>query len=446
MVIAIHFENIKMRIGIRKIFANTSWLISEKIIQLGIGLLVSILVARYLGPEKYGILSYALSVIAFLGTIVYLGLSGLVVRDLVRFPDETDMLLGTSFSLKFVGSVIAFLGVIGLALVTHDTADNEFWILLIIGLSFFARPFEVVDFWFQSQVQSKYSVIAKSVAYVVGAVIKILLVLIGASVVAIAGASSLQIILASMFLVIIYHHKGFSVFKWKARISKAMKLLSQSWIIIFAGFFALVNLKVDQIMLRWMSGVAEVGIYSVAVTFSEIWYFIPAAIAMSVFPRLIELNKSSPSAYNKKLQQIFDALFAVAFSAALTITFVAGTLITFLYGRSYARSASILAIHIWAGIFMFMQPIINGWILLENALFFHLANHGAAAIVNILLNLILIPKYGGSGAAIATLISYSASSYFFLFLYPRTRPLAVKISKSYIFPLRLLIYRTNIWD
>jgi O-antigen/teichoic acid export membrane protein len=444
MIITNILNEIKKRRGIQKILGNTSWLISEKIIQLGVGLIVNILVARYLGPEKYGILSYAFSFITFLGTFVYLGLSGLVVRDIVRHPDEKDILLGTTFSLKCIGSIFAFIVVISMAILTHDIGGDEFWILLIIGLSLFARPFETIDFWFQSQVQSKYSVIARSSAIVLGAAMKALCVFISASVITIAIASSFQSILVAIFLVMIYHYKGHSIFKWNAQISKSMELLSQSWILILSGFLLMVNLKVDQIMLRWLSGPAEVGIYSVAVTFSEIWYFIPSTIAMSLFPRLLELKATA--FYERRLQQIFDLFFVLAFSVAFVMTFVASPLILLLYGEAYAGSAAILVIHVWAGIFMFNQQLLNKWVLMENALFFHLTVNGAAAMLNILLNMILIPKYNGQGAAVATLISYAASSYFFLFLYPKTRILAVKISKSFILPLRLIIYRDNMWS
>jgi len=438
-------EEIRKRKGFQTVFANTSWVLFERIIQLGIGLLVNILVARYLGPEKYGILSYAFSLIAFLGTFAYLGLSGLVVRDIVRFPDEKNMLLGTTFSLKFAGSFFAFLMAIGLALFTHDIGGNEFWILLIIGLSLFARPFQTIDFWFQSQIQSKYTVLANLTAYVFGAALKTLLVFLSASVIAFACASSLQVILASILLIIIYRYKGFSIFQWQFQISKAKDLLSQSWIIILSGFLALVNEKVDQIMLRWMSGAADVGIYSVAVTFSEVWYFIPTTIAMSVFPKLIDLKKSQASIYNKRLQQVCDVLFTLAFLVALAMSFVAGPLIPFLYTDAYSGASAILIIHVWAGIFIFMRALFSKWILIEDALIFSLISHGAGAAVNVFLNLVLIPRYGGQGAAFATLFSYAAASYFALFFSLKTKPLALIMSKSLVLPLRLIIYRGKTW-
>jgi len=439
-------EHFKKYEGQRKILINTGWLISERIFRLGIGLFVSILIARYLGPENYGILSYALSLIAFMAIFVFLGLSGLVVREIIRFPDEKDKLLGTTFSLKFIGSLLAFLVILGLAKFSHNTSESEFWILLIIGLSLFARPFETIDFWFQSQVQSKYTVLANSTAFMVATIMKVLLVLFGATVIAIAATSSLELILASVLLVCIYRYKGFSIFQWNAQFSKAKELLSQSWIIILAGFLALINLRVDQIMLRWMTDASEVGIYSVAVAFSEVWYFIPTAIAMSVYPKLIELKKTKSLDYDKRLQQVFDVLFVMAFSVAIAMTFLAGPLIPLLYGEAYTKSSSILIIHVWAGIFMFTKAIIDKWVLIENALYFQLMIHGGGALVNVLLNFILIPQFGGKGSAIATLISYATSSYLFLFFYPRSRNLAIKISKSFVFPLRFIIYRTKTWE
>ena len=280
----------------------------------------------------------------------------------------------------------------------------------------------------------------------VAAVFKVLLVFFGATVIAIATAFSLEFILASVLLVCMYRYKGFSIFKWKAQFSKAKELLSQSWIMLLAGLLALVNLRVDQIMVRWMTDASEVGIYSVAVTFSEVWYFIPAAITMSVYPKLTELKKTKPLEYYKRLQQVFDCLFAMSFSVAVAMTFLAGPLIPLLYGEAYARSSSILVIHVWAGIFMFMKPVIDRWVLIENALYFQLTIHGGGALLNVLLNLILIPQFRGKGSAVATLISYAASSYLFLFFYPRSRNLAVKISKSFVFPLRFIMYRTKTWD
>lgn len=430
---------------LQKIVANTGWLTLERVFRLGVGLVVSILVARHLGPEQFGILSYAASVISFLGTFVYLGLSGLVVRDLVRFPEDTSLLLGTTFFMKLAGSLLALCLVFGVAWFAHGLHDQEFWVLAIIGLSLLARPFETIDFWFQSRVQSKYAVAARSGAFLAGSASKIALVFLGASVVGFACVTSLELTLGAVLLVCIYKYTGGSIARWKASLGKAKELLAQSWIIILSGFLALANLKVDQIMLRWLSGTSEVGVYSVAVTFSEVWYFIPEFIVVSVYPRLIELKKSNSPEYDRKFQQIFDILFLIAFVVAIAMTVLAGPLIPFLYGDKYAAASSVLIIHVWAGIFMFMRSLFSKWVLIENALVFSLVSHGFGALVNVLANLALIPVFGGQGAAVATLLSYAASSYFFLFFFAKTRPLALKMSKSLLLPVRVILARGKIW-
>lgn len=432
--------------NVRKILANFSWLISGKLIQLVIGLPVSILVARSLGPSQFGILSYAASLVAFFGSFVYLGLSGLVVRDLVENPDKENVLLGTTFCLKSIGAAAAVGTILLIAWFNKNQAGSEFWVLFILGLGLFATPFEVVDFWFESQINSKYSVVVKTVAFLLGAALKVLFVLVGLSVVWVAAASSLQLIMGAGLLAGIFSLKGNSFLGWKVRLSEARRLLSQSWILILASSFAVINLKADQVMLRWIAGPTEVGVYAVAVTLSETWYLVPAAVVASVFPRLIGLKKNSVAECNSRIQQTLDILFVGSFLIACITTLVAGPLIDLLYGEQYLSSGLILKIHIWAGVFMCMQHLINKWVLMEGVLYFHLINHAGAAVLNILLNMFLIPQYGGVGAAFATLISYAASSYLFLFLYPPTRQLARGITVAFLLPPRVIVRFGKLWS
>jgi len=249
-----------------------------------------------------------------LGLLTYLGLSGLVVRDIVLFPDEKEVLLGTTFALKMIGSMLAFLVAISIAFTMHSGNDNEFWVLLILSIGLFAKPFEVIDFWFQSQIKSKYTVISRLTSIIAGGILKVVFVLTGASVIAFATGSTLEILLVSVLLILAFRYNGFSSVQWNASLSKAKDLLSQSWVIILAGIFALMDLQIDRIMIaRLFDDNAEVGIYSVAVLFSESWYFVPNTIAASVFPYLIELRKSNQLLYRKRLQQIYDLFFILSF-------------------------------------------------------------------------------------------------------------------------------------
>lgn len=429
--------------SLQKIASNSAWLVLDKVCRLGGGLLVSIMLARYLGPEEFGVLSYALSLTAFLGAFVYLGLSGLVVRDLVRYPDQKEVLLGTTFAMKTGGGFLAYCLILILAFLIHDYQDFEFRVLVIIGLSLFFKPFDTIDFWFQSRIKSRFTVMARGAAFMLSACLKAALVLTGASIVHLAMAFALEFVLAAIFLVLMYRYQGFSIFAWKARLKKLRELFGQSWILLASGFLGLIYLKADQIMLRWLVGLEEVGIYSVAAQISEAWYFIPSVIVLSCYPRLIELKKRGEQDYESAIQRLLDLLFALSVCVALVITFSAHYLIDFLYGSDYQRASTVLMIHIWAGVFMFMREVFNKWVLIENLLVFTIVSHGMGAIANIVLNLLLIPAYQSNGAAVATLISYGFAAYFFLFLRPATSDLGRMMTRSFLLPMRFIFQNFN---
>jgi O-antigen/teichoic acid export membrane protein len=409
----------------------------EKILTMGVSFFVSILVARYLGPEGFGILSYAISMVTLVGVAGHMGLGGLVVRELVKTPEEKSEILGTAFVLKLSGFMVGFVLLFLYLMIYESSKNEEFWILMIISVSLFFKPFSVIEFWFESRVQAKYSAMAHSFALLFVSFFKVVLVYIGAELLFFAFANVIEALLAGAFLVFFFcYSSDLKILSWRFSFSKAKELLSQGWVIYLGAFFGMVYLKIDQVMLKWFIGAGEVGVYAVAAKLSEIWYFVPVAIVASFFPKLIELKKEDPNKYSYRLQQIFEILFLMALSLALVMTFISKLLISLFFGQKYLASAPILAIHIWAGLFIFMRAGFSKWILIENVLVFSLITQGSGALMNVLCNYLLIPKYGGHGAAIATLISYAAASYLSLLFYKKTRPVFWMMTKAMFCPVR----------
>jgi O-antigen/teichoic acid export membrane protein len=194
-------------------------------------------------------------------------------------------------------------------------------------------------------------------------------------------------------------------------------------------------------MLRWLEGNEAVGVYAVAAQFSEAWYFVPAAIVTSFFPKLIEIRKESREEFEKCFQQLLDFLLILALIIAIIMTAVSEILVVTFFGDHYIESAEILSIHIWAAIFIFMRAAFSKWILIENVLMFSLITQGAGALTNVLLNFILIPRFGALGAAYATLASYSIASFFSLLLYKKTRPVFFMMLKSLFFLFRHIEFK-----
>lgn len=430
---------------IQKAVANTGWFFLEKAFRLCIGLFVSIMIARYLGPRDYGILSYVISLVSILGIFVYLGLSGIVTRDLVKHPARNSALMGTTFLLKFLSGVVTLIGVMVFAFSSKQHNPTESAILIIIGFTLLFKPFETIEFWFHSQVQSKFSIYAKNAAFLFASILKLILVFANGKLVAFATISLLEVLISSVLLLIFYKKKGYSIWKWKFELDQAKSLLSRSWLLILSGFMAMIYLRIDQVMLRWMIGTKEVGIYSVAVGFSEVWYFIPAAISLSIFPMLIEQKKIDGSRYNRSLQKAYDILFSLALLIALPVSFFAHDIIGFFYGEAYSESGTILAVHAWSSIFIYLRALFSRWIIIEDLLQYSLYTQGTGALINVLLNLLLITKYGGVGAAIATLISYSFASYFALFLGKKTRSVGKMMSVAILLPFRLIVNQGRVW-
>jgi O-antigen/teichoic acid export membrane protein len=421
----------------RPYFHNTAWIVAEKLLAMTLAFVVTVFVARYLGPGNFGILAYATSLAALFGIAGHMGLQGLVVRELVKKPALRAETLGTAAVLKFIGVLVGYVALLGYAAVYEGADSKAFKLIAIAGAALLFMPLNVIDHWFNALVQARYV----SVARVAGALLfaggMLWLVVAGAGIVPFAVPYVLQALVAAVALLLLFRAKsGMRLADWRFDAGHARELLSQGWVIYLASFFSVVYLKIDQVMLRWLSDPSEVGVYAVAARLSEALYFIPIAIVASVFPRLIALREESERRFTQRLQQLFDGLVALGMLIALLVTLLAPWLVPLIFGADYVASTPILVIHTWASVFIFMRAALSRWILIENALYFSMLNQGLGALSNIGLNYMLIPFYGGKGAAWATLVSYAIASFFAVAIYRRTRPVFWLMLKSLLAPLR----------
>jgi O-antigen/teichoic acid export membrane protein len=429
------FANVYRRF--RPYLHNTGWILAEKVLVLGLGFLATVLVARYLGPEGFGTLAYAMSLVALFAASGHLGLHGLVVRELVKQPALRAETLGTSAFLKFAGALAGYLILLLYAVIYEGFGTVEFALVSIAGAALLLRPIDVIDYWFNAFVQARYVSIARVSAQLVYVGVTLLLVFRGSDLVSFAVPYLLLALTAAIMLLVLYRATAsIRLSEWRFNKTHAKNLLKQGWIIYLASFFAVIYLKIDQVMLRWLADSAEVGVYAVAARFSEVWYFVPTAIVATVFPDMIKLRDSDESRFTHRLQQLFDSLAVLGMVVALLVTVLAPWVIPVIFGAEYAGSVAILVIHTWASVFIFMRAALSKWILIENALYFSLLTQGLGAFTNIVLNYFLIPVYGGEGAAWATLVSYAIASFFALFLYRRTRPIFWLMLNALVAPVR----------
>ncbi|MGB9755772.1 MAG: flippase [Desulfurella sp.] len=433
-----HFSRITSHSGFRRYTANTAWLFTEQLVRMLVGFFVGVWVARYLGPENYGILSYSLAFVALFQGIAKLGLDGIVVRELVKFPEKRDELLGTSFWLKFIGSVITFLIVVVVAYITADKFETFVYISIIAaGLIF--QSFEVIDFYYQATVQAKYITVRRIIQLIISSSLKIYFILIKADLIWFVLVSLFDAVSLAVFSWWIYRMQNLPAFFRYFDKQLAKMLLKDSWTLIFASFFTLFVMNINRIILKNMYGFENVGFYSVAESLTGIWIFITTIITTSLAPSITNAKKVNEFLYKQRILNLFRLLLLVSISISLIIFMLSDFLVSKLYGDKYLSTIPILRIYVWSNIFVFLGNASWQWYINENKQNTVLTRLFLGAISSLFFGLLLIKYYGAVGAALNTIISYSISFYFGNLLSRQTIPLFFIQSKALISMFNLRI-------
>ncbi|BBO79512.1 O-unit flippase [Desulfosarcina ovata subsp. sediminis] len=394
-----------------KIIDNISWLFFDKILRMGVGLFVGVWVARYLGPKQFGMLNFATAFSALFGAIATLGLQGIVVRDIVNDPNCKEETLGTAALLHLIGGALAYALINGVIFWVRPDDSLARSLVAIVGSVMLLQAGQVAVYWFESQVQSKYTVWVQNALFLVMAAIKVVLILNNAPLIAFAWVVFSEAATVAFILFIVMGLHGPSLRKLRVSVNRARSLLHDSWPLVLSALAITIYMKIDQIMLGQMLNDEAVGIYSAAVRISEVWYFIPMAIVASVFPAILEAKKRSDEQYYAHLQKLYDLMVWLSVLVALPMTFLANPVVKFLFGASYIKAGTVLSIHIWAAVFVFLGVASSKWFLAENRQILSFHRTVLGAVVNVIMNLILIPINGAVGAAISTVISYAISAF-----------------------------------
>lgn len=420
--------------NLRKIMGNTGWLFTEKIVQMFLGLLVGVWITRYLGPERFGRFNYATAIVGLFVPFAKLGLDNIIIRNLAREPSSKDETLGTAFVLRLISSVITFFVTVGIIIIStpNRTPENIETILIvgIVAAGTIVQSYEVIDYWFQSQIQSKYSVLARNAAYLLINLAKIALIQAKAPLIAFAITMVAEYALAAIGFIVAYRFKDNFFKNWRISFHHAKSLLKDSWPLILSGIVIIIYMRIDQVMLGQMVGDKSVGIYSAAVKISELWYFVPGAIVNSVFPSIVQAKEISEEVYHARIQKLFNSMSLLAYSVAIPITFLSSYIVTLIYGKSYLEAAPILTVHIWTGLFSSLGVARETWLVTEGLMKFSAITAASGAVVNIILNYFLIDKYGGLGAAFATVVAQFVAAYGIGAFYLRTRKIFLQQTKA----------------
>ena len=416
--------------GFKRYFKNTSWIFFEKVLRMFVQLIVGIYVLRYLGPENFGILSYAFSFVMIFSILANLGLENIIIRNLVRDKSLTFQILGTGFLLKLFGAFLSFIVIYIALFFTNNEAFTK-KIVIIVSCWLIFDSFSVIDYFFRSQVLAKYSSIAQMTMFLISSASKTLFILIKAPLIYFAWMIVVESIILAVVLIFYYYHQKNSIMKWSPNIKTAIYLLKDSWPLMITGMLVTFYMKIDQVMIKEMLDTKSVGIYGASIRFSEVWYFIPIALHHSLLPAIVNAKKISEDLYYKRIQALVDLSVWIAFCITIPITLLSGIAIPILLGEAYQPVVSILQIQIWASIFVFPSISIGQWFIVENLQKIYLYRALVGVFINVLLNYVLIPILGVSGAAIATVSTQFIASYLSLCFFKNTSQAFWIVSRSF---------------
>jgi len=426
-------RRIEHRPGLVKILDNMGWLFFDKILRMGVGLIVGVWVARYLGPAQFGQLNYAIAFVGLFGSIAGLGLHGVVVRDVVRSPISASVTLGTAFVLQILAGLLAMLLVITSIAILKP--DDEFTrtIVIIISVSLIFKATDAIKYWYEARVQSRHVVWVENVVFVLMVMVRVALILSEASLMFFVWLILIETLLISLGLILIYATSDAVYNLLQLSVNRAKILIQDSWPLLLASVAVTLYMRIDMIMLEEMSNTREVGIYAVATRISEVWYFLPTIIISSVSPSIISCHTDNADLYLFRLKRLYFTMIWLALGVAIPVSLLSEPIVNTLFGKEYLDSAPVLTIHLWASVAVFLGMASSQYLLIEKLQIISFYRTLIGLICNVLLNIVLIPEMGAKGAAIATVISYFIAT-FSLVLFNKTRTHSLHILLSPIPP------------
>ena len=402
-----------------KILNNAKWILICRIVQSLLQLLIGMLSARYLGPSNYGLINYAASVIAFVLPVMQLGLQCTLVQELIEDPDKEGEIMGTALAMDFASSFVCMLLVYTFVTTMNHGETETIIVCMLYSLSLVFRAMELMQCWFQSKLQSKYSSLAALGAYVIVSAYRIYLLVTNKNIYWFSVVNSVEYGIVGVSLVLIYSRM--STQKFRISLQTAKRLISRSRYYILAAMMVTVFQNTDHIMLKMMYSDAENGFYSAAITCACVCQFVYQAIIDSARPVILADKKEGSSDYEKNISRLYCIITYMAVVQGVGFSIFAKLIVRILYGGEYIAAAPVLQIMVWYIAFAFMGSIRNIWILAEGKQRLVWRINLLGALLNVAVNYVLIPVWGACGAALASLATQIFTNFVLGFLLKELR-------------------------
>ena len=408
-----------MRTTGRTLLSNSAWSLLNQGARVAALALVTIALSRHFGPQLFGTLAFGLALVRIFAVIAAFGLDRILVRHFIETDGGSGATMRSAFLLKLVIAVLSYLALVTLVFLVDPHDRLTLAIVLLAGGGLLFQAFDVFDFYFQAQNRFRLAFFGRTLPIALSTAIKIAAIAADAPLVVFAALETVETALIALVLFIIYRRSQTAPVAAPAPSVAALHLLRAGLPLLLGSLAAMIYMRSDILMLGKMAGFKAAGIYSAASQITEGCALFPMAFLPALFPILIRWRREGEKSYRQKFEKLFlgAALAGVCMATGLTI--LAPAIVRLLFGAEYAPAATILVIHAWSAVFLYLSIMQSGFEVTEGLTWFTAARNAAGAALNIVLNFALIPRYGGSGSALATLVSLACSGFLFNIVTPK---------------------------
>ena len=420
-----------------RVMQNIYWAMIGKFVKVFTEFLVGIFVARYLGPEQYGLMNYVISFVTIFSIIATFGLDDIEIRELAKNQENKNKILGTSFRLRIYFALLT-LGLISLTLYITKTESATSLLILIYTISIIFSTLNVVKNYFISIVLNKYIVLTEIIRCLIGAAIKVILLLLHADLIWFIISLAFDFMLLATGYYTAYKHKIGEIKKWYYDIPTAKLLIKESFPLLLSGTAIIIYQKIDQIMIYEMIDDGALGLFSVANSLTGFALFVPTIIAQTITPILVDLHNKNHDVYKDRIQQFIDYMLWSSIAFSIILGFVA-YLIPYIYGKEYTNAIIVLQILSWKLVGSSLSSASGQLIILEGIQRYAVIRNIIGCIICISLNFLLIPIFGINGAAISAVITVIFSGYLSNYIIKPYRKIFMIQSKSFVYGFKNII-------
>lgn len=402
-----------------RVVNNSIWIISERLIQAAISFFIQIATVNYMEPDSWGAIGYCSAFANVFLSLSALGLEYVLIKELTANPEERDTIMGSALLMRLLSGILSMTCMLLLVGVTKDFQPFYEWIALLISLQLIFHLSDLIDFYFQSRLESKHVAIAKAITYVIVAVWKIYILVTEKSDPYFAFSYTLDALIICLILGFVFFREA----RPRLRFSYAWcrRLLHQSKHFILASMITMIYSEMDRLMLGNLCTDAEIAVYNTAYAISMVWVFIPNAIMTSYRPAIME-GHATRTNYLERVRTLYSIIIWIGIAAGAGVMLLGRWFFATFYRPEYMASVPSLYLLIWSTLFSHLAVSRSTWLVCEGLNRYSELFPIWGVIVNLVLNILLIPPLGATGAAAATLATQVVVTMVAPLFYKATRP------------------------